>query len=82
MFAGKGPVGFLNPTLYANPQVLNDITNGTNIGCGVDGFPAVEGWVSLQLSQQSDADNVYQDPVTGLGTPNYPKMLELFLSLP
>jgi len=22
------------------------------------------------------------DPSTGLGTPNYPKMLELFLSLP
>lgn len=23
-----------------------------------------------------------QDPVTGLGTPNYPKMLELFMSMP
>ena len=22
------------------------------------------------------------DPVTGLGTPNYPKMLDLFMSLP
>jgi hypothetical protein len=26
--AGKGPIGFLNPTLYANPSMLNDITNG------------------------------------------------------
>ena len=31
--AGKGPVGFINPVLYKNPQVLNDITNGTNPGC-------------------------------------------------
>jgi len=63
---GKGPVGFLNPTLYEHPEVLNDIVNGTNPGCGTEGFSAVKGW----------------DPVTGLGTPNYPKMLELFMSLP
>lgn len=64
--AGKSPIGFLNPVLYKNPEVLNDITNGTNPGCGTVGFSAVKGW----------------DPVTGLGTPNYPKMLELFLKLP
>ncbi|KAI0112601.1 protease s8 tripeptidyl peptidase [Nemania sp. FL0031] len=63
---GKGPLGFVNPTLYENPQVLNDITNGTNPGCGTNGFNAAKGW----------------DPVTGLGTPNYPKMLELWLGLP
>lgn len=63
---GKGRLGFINPTLYANPGVLNDITNGTNPGCGTLGFNATKGW----------------DPVTGLGTPNYPKMLDLFLSLP
>jgi tripeptidyl-peptidase-1 len=63
---GKNPVGFINPTLYKNPHVLNDITNGTNPGCGTVGFKAVRGW----------------DPVTGLGTPNYPKMLDLFLDLP
>lgn len=28
--AGKGPLGFINPTLYQNPQVLNDITSGKN----------------------------------------------------
>lgn len=63
---GKGPVGFINPVLYEHPEVLNDITSGHNPGCGTYGFSAVEGW----------------DPVTGLGTPNYPKLLELFLSLP
>ncbi|KAK1066330.1 hypothetical protein LTR74_007217 [Friedmanniomyces endolithicus] len=64
--AGKGPVGFINPTLYEHPYVLNDIVNGSNPGCGTNGFSCVPGW----------------DPVTGLGTPNYPKMLELFMSLP
>lgn len=64
--AGKGTVGFINPALYANPWVLNDITSGMNPGCGTVGFEAVEGW----------------DPVTGLGSPNYPKMLELFMRLP
>ena len=63
---GKGPVGFINPTLYENPWALNDIKNGSNPGCGSKGFSAVEGW----------------DPVTGLGTPSYPKLLALFLSLP
>lgn len=41
--AGKGPVGFVNPTLYAHPEVLNDITNGTSLGCGTQGFHAVKG---------------------------------------
>lgn len=64
--AGKGPLGFLNPTLYANPDAFNDITIGSNPGCGTDGFNATPGW----------------DPVTGLGTPNFPKLKEVFLSLP
>ncbi|KAG0647548.1 Aorsin [Hyphodiscus hymeniophilus] len=62
---GKGPVGFVNPVLYEHPYVLNDITNGSNPNCGSEGFKASKGW----------------DPITGLGTPNYPKMLELFKSL-
>lgn len=64
--AGKGPAGFINPVLYANPWAMNDIKNGSNGGCKSDGFAAVEGW----------------DPVTGLGTPNYPKLVDLFLRLP
>ena len=39
---------------------------GDNPGCGTDGFNATIGW----------------DPVTGLGTPNYPKLLAAWLALP
>ncbi|KAF8136820.1 peptidase S8/S53 domain-containing protein [Mycena galopus ATCC 62051] len=53
---GKKPVGFVNPTLYKNPQAFHDMTTGSNPGCGTDGFSAAKGW----------------DPVTGLGTPNFP----------
>ena len=61
--AGKPTVGFINPTLYANPGAFNDIVSGGNQGCGTPGFTAVEGW----------------DPVTGLGTPNYEKLLQVFM---
>lgn len=40
---GKGPIGFLNPVLYDNEWVLNDILNGSNPGCGTDGFTAAAG---------------------------------------
>jgi len=63
---GKKTVGFVNPVLYAHPEVLNDITVGNNSGCGTPGFFAQKGW----------------DPVTGLGTPDYPKLLKLFMGLP
>ncbi|CAG8975991.1 hypothetical protein HYALB_00011546 [Hymenoscyphus albidus] len=63
---GKGPVGFVNPVLYGNSRVLTDVRFGSNPGCGTGGFNASEGW----------------DPVTGLGTPNYPEMLGLFMGLP
>ena len=64
--AGKGPIGFLNPTMYANPDAFNDITIGNNPGCGTAGFNATPGW----------------DPVTGLGTPNFGKLKQIFLALP
>ena len=57
----KSALGFLNPCFYKNPTMFNDIVNGTNQGCGTSGFSAVPGW----------------DPVTGLGTPNYTKMLQV-----
>ncbi len=66
LHAGKRPVGFVNPVLYANPHLMNDILGGLNHGCGSDAFEAVGGW----------------DPVTGLGTPDYQRLLELYLSLP
>ncbi|OCH86873.1 family S53 protease [Obba rivulosa] len=53
--AGKPALGFINPLLYANPSILTDIMDGSNPGCGTDGFNATNGW----------------DPVTGLGTPNF-----------
>ncbi|CEJ92875.1 hypothetical protein VHEMI08503 [[Torrubiella] hemipterigena] len=64
--AGKKPIGFLNPILYKNPGMFNDVTVGNNPGCGTSGFPASKGW----------------DPVTGLGTPNYEKMRAVFNGLP
>ncbi|PPQ92359.1 hypothetical protein CVT25_008709 [Psilocybe cyanescens] len=43
--AGLGPLGFLNPLLYAlNGAGFNDITIGNNAGCGTIGFNATKGW--------------------------------------
>ncbi|GAW04922.1 family S53 protease [Lentinula edodes] len=55
---GKPPMGFMNPWIYAHMEAFNDITDGSNPGCGTTGFPALEGW----------------DPVTGVGSPNYQAM--------
>ncbi|CAN8096667.1 unnamed protein product [Discula destructiva] len=63
---GKATVGFLNPTLYAHPEVFTDVTNGSNPNCNTTGFLTAPGW----------------DPVSGLGTPVYPKLLSLLLDLP
>ncbi|KAF8263390.1 subtilisin-like protein [Lactarius quietus] len=55
-------LGFLNPRLYGELLPgFKDITSGSNPGCGTDGFPAIVGW----------------DPVTGLGTPNFTKLVEI-----
>ncbi|KAE9405293.1 family S53 protease [Gymnopus androsaceus JB14] len=59
----KPRLGFLNPLLYSFPKVFNDITTGSNPGCGTNGFPATKGW----------------DPVTGLGTPNFTSLLQTAL---
>jgi tripeptidyl-peptidase-1 len=64
--AGKSVVGFINPVIYKNPQAFNDILEGSNPSCGTRGFSATPGW----------------DPATGLGTPNYHKLLEVFMALP
>ncbi|KHO00564.1 Peptidase S8/S53, subtilisin/kexin/sedolisin [Metarhizium album ARSEF 1941] len=74
--AGKAPIGFANPALYKNPAMFTDVVKGDQAkggpdgdgqpsACGNKGFSAVPGW----------------DPVTGLGTPVYPAMLEYFLGL-
>ncbi|TVY51388.1 Tripeptidyl-peptidase sed3 [Lachnellula cervina] len=64
--SGKAGLGFLNPWLYGNATSgLKDISSGKITGCsGVitsAGFNAVTGW----------------DPATGLGTPNYGKLLTI-----
>ncbi|KAF3932549.1 Aorsin [Dactylellina cionopaga] len=66
IYRKKSPLGFLNPALYAHPEILNDIKVGNNPGCGTKGFKAGPGW----------------DPVTGLGTPNFQKMRSFFGNLP
>ncbi|KAI9431520.1 subtilisin-like protein [Lactarius indigo] len=61
---GKTPLGFLNYWLYdpdSGLRGLNDITSGSNPGCGTDGFPAIIGW----------------DPVTGLGSLDFSKLEDL-----
>lgn len=84
--AGKGTIGFINPTVCASPHsekfehslvipqiytssfmaAFNDITTGSNPGCNTEGFYAEPGW----------------DPATGVGTPNFSKLVELWLQLP
>ncbi|KDQ54112.1 hypothetical protein JAAARDRAFT_60885 [Jaapia argillacea MUCL 33604] len=65
---GKKPIGFINPTIYSPAFVgaFHDITNGTNPGCGTIGYETAPGW----------------DPVTGLGTPNFPQLVARWLLLP
>ncbi|KHN98389.1 Peptidase S8/S53, subtilisin/kexin/sedolisin [Metarhizium album ARSEF 1941] len=66
--AGKKPVGFANPALYRNPAMFKDVTRGGQSGdaaCNGKGFSTVEGW----------------DPVTGLGTPDFPAWIEYFSGL-
>ena len=48
---GKAPLGFLNPLLYSTDlaSVFNDITTGSNPGCGTNGFPALQGWDPVRL---------------------------------
>jgi tripeptidyl-peptidase-1 len=57
---GRPPLGFLNPWLYSNARALNDITVGSNPGCGTDGFATAKGW----------------DPVTGLGSLNFAALID------
>ena len=69
--AGKKPMGLLNPFLYQNTAAFTDITVGSNkVGRGGQkleyGWNCSAGW----------------DPVTGLGTPLFPKLLAAAMKLP
>ena len=77
MAVGKGSVGWVNPALYMNSTLfLNDITSGSNkcaatgggkfaLNCCAEGYSCTTGW----------------DPVTGLGSINYGKMVLSFSAL-
>lgn len=41
--AGKGSLGFINPTLYKNPEALNDIVKGENRDACTAGFHCTQG---------------------------------------
>jgi tripeptidyl-peptidase I len=61
--SGKSQLGFMNPWLYKKGyKGFTDITKGFAYGCNATnkGFPVTEGW----------------DPITGFGTPNFPKLKE------
>ncbi|KAF8258729.1 hypothetical protein EI94DRAFT_1620326, partial [Lactarius quietus] len=62
MSKGKCLLSFLNYWLYGGGLAgLNDTKSGSNLGCSTDRFSAITGW----------------DPVTCLGTPNFPILEEL-----
>eukprot|EP01036_Dinobryon_divergens_P026329 gene26330-34960_t len=69
--AGKGGLGWINPSLYKyNSQFANDVTGGNNrcvIGgsCCLSGFTAKSGW----------------DPVTGWGSVNFDNFKNLMTRL-
>ena len=59
---GDSPMGFLNPFIYKNAHLFNDVTTGNNGGRPGEkwGFPATKGW----------------DATTGVGTPNFEKLAQ------
>eukprot|EP00620_Florenciella_sp_RCC1587_P020495 CAMPEP_0182567828 /NCGR_PEP_ID=MMETSP1324-20130603/8939_1 /TAXON_ID=236786 /ORGANISM="Florenciella sp., Strain RCC1587" /LENGTH=653 /DNA_ID=CAMNT_0024781885 /DNA_START=33 /DNA_END=1994 /DNA_ORIENTATION=+ len=65
--AGLSSLGFLNPMIYTyGSEIFNDVQSGNNPGCSTTGFEAVEGW----------------DPVTGFGSPDYQKFVDIALKMP
>mmetsp|Transcript_22555 Transcript_22555/g.60499 ORF Transcript_22555/g.60499 Transcript_22555/m.60499 type:complete len:623 (+) Transcript_22555:28-1896(+) len=63
--AGRPPMGFINPFLYANPSAFRDVVFGDNKDKGYTGFRAIPGW----------------DAATGLGAPDYEKLAEVAMAL-
>ncbi|KAF2703800.1 subtilisin-like protein [Pleomassaria siparia CBS 279.74] len=72
----KPSLGFLNPLLYSNPTALNDVVLGGSTGC--DGNARFHGDPngSPVIPYASWNATAGWDPVSGLGTPNFPKLLK------
>merc|ERR1711879_390513 len=72
MLNANTTLGFLNPLIYSIRGIdffaFNDVTEGTNTWWGDDdgGFPASTGW----------------DPASGMGTPNYRRLLSIVQNMP
>lgn len=70
--AGLGSIGYMNPTLYTNALQFNDVVSGSNNCCASSiavnatcctaGFTATAGW----------------DPLTGLGSVQFPAFAAMF----
>lgn len=75
----KPALGFLNPLLYSNADALNDVTLGGSTGC--DGLARFHGPPngSPVIPYASWNATAGWDPVSGLGTPNFPKLLKAAL---
>ena len=73
---GKRPLGFLNPWLYSSGKAgLVDIVHGGSTGCtGVDRFSDLPTPIVPYASWNATPG---WDPVTGLGTPDFGKLLNL-----
>jgi tripeptidyl-peptidase-1 len=77
--AKTSSLGFLNPLLYSNPNALNDVVLGGSTGC--DGTARFHGAPngSPVIPFASWNATAGWDPVSGLGTPNFPKLLKAAL---
>eukprot|EP00928_Gymnodinium_smaydae_P019255 TRINITY_DN1736_c0_g1_i5.p1 TRINITY_DN1736_c0_g1~~TRINITY_DN1736_c0_g1_i5.p1 ORF type:complete len:643 (-),score=114.93 TRINITY_DN1736_c0_g1_i5:241-2169(-) len=62
---GKPTLGFLNPSLYANPHAFRDITEGDN-KCAASGAPCCGGYEA----------GPGWDAATGLGVPNFAELFD------
>ncbi|KAI2643161.1 subtilisin-like protein [Xylaria nigripes] len=78
--ANKTTLGFLNPLLYQNPNALNDVTLGGSTGCdGLSSFRGLPNGSPIIPFASWNATPGW-DPVSGLGTPNFPALHKLVMS--
>ncbi|KAH9023119.1 subtilisin-like protein [Lactarius hengduanensis] len=68
---GRYPLGFLNPWLYGRGlAALDDITEGSNSGCGMDGFSATAGWDPVRSTRLDTCSLSMLDDYAGHGSRN------------